>query len=44
VVEARWFTIDEIESVITGPESLAEFVRDLLEHGPPAEPIEILGS
>jgi ADP-ribose pyrophosphatase YjhB (NUDIX family) len=44
VVEARWFTIDELESVITGPESLAELVRDLLEHGPPAEPLDILGS
>jgi 8-oxo-dGTP pyrophosphatase MutT (NUDIX family) len=44
VVEARWFTVDELESVITGPQPLAELVRDLLEHGPPAEPIEILGS
>ncbi len=44
VVEARWFTIDELESVITGPQQLVELVRDLLEHGPPAEPIDILGS
>ena len=41
VVGARWFELDELASVITGPRSLAALVRDVLEHGPPSEPIEI---
>src|SRR5205823_12013930 len=40
VREARWFAVDELVSVITGPRRLAELVRDLLEHGPPVEPID----
>ncbi len=41
VHEARWFTVDELATVITGPRRLASLVRDLLEHGPPAEPFDI---
>ena len=40
VDDARWFRIDELETVITGPRRLAQLVRDLLEHGPPPEPVE----
>jgi 8-oxo-dGTP pyrophosphatase MutT (NUDIX family) len=40
VHDVRWFTPDELESVITGPRRLASLVRDLLENGPPAEPID----
>jgi len=40
VHDARWFTVDELETVITGPRKLAALVRDLLEHGPPEEPID----
>ena len=40
VHDVRWFTPDELETVITGPRRLASLVRDLLENGPPAEPID----
>ncbi|MES1247735.1 MAG: NUDIX domain-containing protein [Actinomycetota bacterium] len=40
VHEIRWFTLDELEQVTTGPRRLASLVRDLLEHGPPAEPVD----
>lgn len=40
VHEARWFTVDELDTVITGPRRLPELVRDVLEHGPPAEPFD----
>ena len=40
VHEARWFTLDEMEMVITGPRRLAELVRGLLANGPPAEPFD----
>jgi len=40
VHEARWFTLDELDDVITGPRRLAELVRGLLEHGPPVEPFD----
>jgi 8-oxo-dGTP pyrophosphatase MutT (NUDIX family)/G:T/U-mismatch repair DNA glycosylase len=40
VHDVRWFTVDELETVITGPRRLAALVRDLLEHGPPLEPID----
>jgi TDG/mug DNA glycosylase family protein len=40
VHEARWFTLDELGGVITGPRRLRELVVDLLEHGPPAEPVD----
>jgi len=40
VHDVRWFTVDELESVITGPRRLAKLVRDLLDHGPPFPPID----
>ena len=40
VHDARWFTVDELDTVITGPRKLAGLVRDLLENGPPTEPID----
>ena len=40
VHEARWFTLDEVDTVVTGPRRLAQLVRDVIEHGPPAEPID----
>ena len=40
VHEARWFTVDELETVTTGPRRLAALVRDVLEHGPPARPLD----
>jgi 8-oxo-dGTP diphosphatase len=40
VHEARWFTVDELASVTTGPQQLARLVRDLLAHGPPPEPVD----
>jgi 8-oxo-dGTP diphosphatase len=44
LVEARWFTVDELESVTTGPRTLAALVAGLLTHGPPATPLELSGS
>jgi double-stranded uracil-DNA glycosylase len=41
VHEARWFTLDEVDTVITGPRRLAELVRDVLANGPPAEPLDV---
>ena len=41
VHEIRWFTLDELEQVTTGPRRLAHFVRELLEHGPPPAPIDV---
>jgi TDG/mug DNA glycosylase family protein len=38
VREARWFSPDELATLVTGPATLGELVRGLLEHGPPAEP------
>jgi len=40
VTGVRWFTLDELDTVTTGPRRLAQLVRDLLENGPPAEPID----
>jgi 8-oxo-dGTP pyrophosphatase MutT (NUDIX family)/G:T/U-mismatch repair DNA glycosylase len=40
VHDARWFTVDELDTVITGPRRLASLVRDLLKHGPPDPPID----
>ena len=37
---ARWFTLDELEGVMTGPRRLRELVLDVLEHGPPVEPLD----
>jgi len=44
VHEARWFTVDELESMITGPRTLAVLVRAVIEHGPPPEPLALVGS
>jgi G:T/U-mismatch repair DNA glycosylase/8-oxo-dGTP pyrophosphatase MutT (NUDIX family) len=44
VHEARWFSVDELDSVITGPRTLALLVRDLVAHGPPAKPLALVGS
>jgi 8-oxo-dGTP pyrophosphatase MutT (NUDIX family) len=41
VHEARWFAVDELDRVTTGPQRLAHFVRELLEHGPPPEPLDV---
>jgi 8-oxo-dGTP diphosphatase len=40
VYEARWFTPDELETVVTGPRRLAQLVRDVVANGPPPEPID----
>ncbi|HZR96163.1 MAG TPA: NUDIX domain-containing protein [Gaiellaceae bacterium] len=40
VHEARWFTPEELESVVTGPRRLAQLVRELVANGPPPEPID----
>ncbi len=40
VHEARWFSLDELDSVITGPSRLGELVRTLLADGPPTEPLD----
>jgi hypothetical protein len=40
VHEARWFMVAEVDQLIVAPKRLAELVRDLLAHGPPAEPID----
>ncbi|MGZ4310437.1 MAG: NUDIX domain-containing protein [Gaiellaceae bacterium] len=37
---ARWFTLGELDGVRTGPRRLADLVRDLLAHGPPAGPLD----
>jgi hypothetical protein len=40
--EHRWWTLAELESTAEelSPRRLPALVRDLLEHGPPAEPID----
>jgi TDG/mug DNA glycosylase family protein len=40
VHEARWLAVDELERLTTGPRRLGRLVRDLLEHGPPVEPLD----
>lgn len=40
VHEARWFTLAELDGVRTGPRRLRELARDLLEYGPPREPLD----
>jgi G:T/U-mismatch repair DNA glycosylase/8-oxo-dGTP pyrophosphatase MutT (NUDIX family) len=40
VHEARWFTVDELDTMLTGPRRLGELVRGLLADGPPAEPLD----
>jgi 8-oxo-dGTP pyrophosphatase MutT (NUDIX family) len=40
VHEARWFTLDELATVIAGPRRLGELVRSVIADGPPAEPLD----
>jgi TDG/mug DNA glycosylase family protein len=40
VHDVRWFNLDELETVVTGPRRLAALVRDLLRDGPPPEPFD----
>jgi 8-oxo-dGTP pyrophosphatase MutT (NUDIX family) len=42
VHDLRWWSLDEIAASdeVFAPRRLAELVRDLLEHGPPAKPID----
>jgi hypothetical protein len=45
VHEIRWWSLDEIAStdgprVLFMPRRLAHFARDVLEHGPPPEPVD----
>jgi 8-oxo-dGTP pyrophosphatase MutT (NUDIX family) len=44
VAGAGWFALDELDSLVTGPRRLAGLVRTVLEHGPPAEPLDISAS
>lgn len=43
VHELRWWTLDEVEAsdALFYPTRLAHFLRQLLEAGPPAEPIDV---
>jgi double-stranded uracil-DNA glycosylase len=44
VHDIRWWTLDELDATepeLLVPRSLARRVRDLLEHGPPREPIDV---
>jgi TDG/mug DNA glycosylase family protein len=38
--DARWFTVDELRGLITGPRRLADLVALLLRNGPPTVPID----
>ncbi len=40
VDEIRWFALDELEDLATAPRRLEGLVRDLLEQGPPPEPLD----
>lgn len=42
-VEQRWWSLDELTaaSVLFAPRRLPELVRDLVKHGPPAEPFDV---
>jgi hypothetical protein len=43
VFEVRWWTLAELESTeeMLVPHRLAAFLRDLLEQGPPRQPIDV---
>ena len=44
VHDIRWWTLDELDAAepeLLVPRTLARRVRDLLEHGPPREPIDV---
>lgn len=38
--DARWFTLEELHGLVTGPRRLAELVAGLLQNGPPPVPID----
>jgi 8-oxo-dGTP pyrophosphatase MutT (NUDIX family) len=38
--DARWFTVEELHGLVTGPRRLAHLVADMLENGPPPVPID----
>jgi TDG/mug DNA glycosylase family protein len=40
VHEIRWFGVEQLDDLVTGPRRLAALVRELLERGPPPEPID----
>ena len=40
VYDLRWFTLDEIADLETAPRRLGDLLRDLIENGPPAEPVD----
>ncbi len=40
VHDARWFTLDELDGLTTGPRLLPELMRSILRDGPPAEPLD----
>ena len=41
VTQTRWFSLDELAGLPTEPSRLTALVRELLEHGAPAEPFDI---
>jgi hypothetical protein len=43
IVEQRWWTLSELEGsdAIFAPRRLPELVRDLVDHGPPPEPVDV---
>jgi G:T/U-mismatch repair DNA glycosylase/8-oxo-dGTP pyrophosphatase MutT (NUDIX family) len=40
VHEVRWFTLEELDGLVTGPRRLVELIRDILENGPPPAPVD----
>ena len=40
VHEVRWFTVDELADIETAPRRLQTLLRDVLENGPPGEPLD----
>ena len=43
VTEVRWWTREELAqpAVVFGPRVLPQLMNDVLEHGPPPEPLEL---
>ena len=43
--DVRWWSVDELDCFsgpeIFAPRRIAHFVRELVEHGPPAQPVEV---
>jgi len=40
VADARWFAVDELDALVTGPRGLGRLVRGLLSDGPPPVPVD----